>query len=162
MKAALVLGAAVWPGGQASPSLARRARHAAALYARGVVDRIVLTGGLGRNPPEEARVARAICREAGVPDADLFTETRSTTTYENLACALADFPWLARAEIHIVTDRYHRLRAAMTARALGLVARTSCPPPRGTRPFRVLRSYLREALAIPFYWIKLRRLNRRR
>ena len=44
---AVVLGAAVWPGGRPSPALARRAARAATLSAEGKVCGIVACGGFG-------------------------------------------------------------------------------------------------------------------
>ena len=58
---ALVLGAAVWPGGRPSPTLRRRALKAAALWHEGQVRAIIGCGGVGRHPPSEAEVIRALC-----------------------------------------------------------------------------------------------------
>jgi len=44
MRTAIMLGAAVGPNGLASPTLERRAKHAAALYLEGKAYRILLTG----------------------------------------------------------------------------------------------------------------------
>ncbi len=106
--AIVVLGCRVRPDGSASPSLARRARHAARLYARGLAPRIVVTGGVGTNPPSEARAARDIIVGEGVPEDAIVLEERSTSTAENAREAAQ----LIEAErVLIVTDAYHALRA---------------------------------------------------
>jgi len=155
-RVALVLGAAVWAGGRPSPTLARRAGHAAGLYLAGEVDVIVGCGGLGDHPPTEARVITALCHAAGVPEAALAEESASTTTRENLTNAL---PLLARLKprcVIIVTDPYHAPRARLIARQLGLSARSDCPPWRAIGPRQWLRNVPREGLALLATVLRLR------
>ena len=96
---AIVLGAAVWPGGAPSPTLIRRAATAAALWHAGAVGGIVATGGVGRHPPSEAELIRLLLAERGVPERAVLIEDRSHTTLENLANARALLPPGARAII---------------------------------------------------------------
>ena len=120
MRTAIMLGAAVGPNGLASPTLERRAKHAAALYLEGKVDRILLTGGIGENPPSEAHVAAKICYSCGIDPSNVLLEENAQTTLENFVCALDQHPSIQRDQLIIVTDKYHALRASMTARALRL------------------------------------------
>ena len=63
MRTAIMLGAAVGPNGLASPTLERRAKHAAALYLDGQVDRILLTGGIhGREDPKQEPIEATFAR----------------------------------------------------------------------------------------------------
>ena len=140
---AIVLGAAVWPGGP-SPTLLRRTRHGAGLVLSGRAGRLVCTGGVGRHGPAEAAAAARIAAEMGVPSASVSTETASRTTWENLRGAL---PLLPGTSVLIVTDRWHMPRALMIARRLGLDAAGS-PCPAGSRPAQRLRMAIRE---IPAY-----------
>lgn len=144
----MVLGAAVHPDGGPSPTLARRARHGAALWRPG--DLLVLTGGVGRHPPSEAEVAATLARGLGVPDAAIREERRSTTTVGNLSetRALPGLP--PRARFLIVTDRWHLPRALLAARLMGLRAEGSAAPaiPGEVPRLRLLRSLLREAAAL--------------
>lgn len=65
------------------------ARRAAQLYHQGYADRILFTGGLGRNTrgllpeTEAARFAR-VAEECGVPGDAILREDRSTNTKENI------------------------------------------------------------------------------
>ena len=65
------------------------ARRAAELYHQGYADRILFTGGLGRNTkgllpePEAARFAR-VAVECGVPKDAILQEDKSTNTKENI------------------------------------------------------------------------------
>jgi len=152
---AIVLGAAVWAGGVASPTLRRRAEAAAALYRAGRVGAIVATGGIGKTPPTEAETVGAILVSQGVPESAVILETRSRNTGENIAFA-ADL--LAEGHpVVLVSDAWHLPRARLIARRLGLRASTAAPPWRGARPLATLRGALREGVALLAYLVKLRR-----
>lgn len=155
-RVALVLGAAVWSGGTPSPTLARRARHAAGLYRAGKVDAIIGCGGLGRHPPTEASVITALCRAEGVPEPALTEEGTSTTTRENLTNARTILARLNPGAVVIVTDPYHAPRAWLIARQLGLTTRCDCPPCRSIGPRQWLRHAPREALALLAALLRLR------
>lgn len=65
------------------------ARRAAELYHQGFADKILFTGGLGRNTlgmlpePEAVRFAK-VAMECGVPETDIILEDKSTNTAENI------------------------------------------------------------------------------
>jgi uncharacterized SAM-binding protein YcdF (DUF218 family) len=143
---AIVLGAAVWTGGVASPTLRRRAETAAALYLAGKVDGIVATGGIGVYPPSEAEVLRDLLTARGVPDGAVILETRSRSTMENIAFAAALLPEGSR--LVLVSDAWHLPRARLIARRLKLRAEGAAPPLRGARPLFTARAILREIAAI--------------
>ncbi len=149
---AIVLGAAVWPGGAPSPALRRRAEKAAALYLSGAVGGIVATGAIGRYPPSEARAIRDVLTAMGVPDSAVILEETSTTTLENLANARALLPEGARAII--VSDMWHLPRAWLTARRLGVRAGTAAASFEGSHPLRVLWAVLREVAAFLWYLVR--------
>lgn len=155
-RVALVLGAAVWAGGQPSPTLARRARHAAGLYRADRVDVIIGCGGLGDHPPTEASVIAALCQGEGVPEAALIEEGTSTSTRENLTSALPLIAQLQPRAVILVTDPYHAPRARLIARQLGLSVCSDCPPLRAIGPRQWLRNIPREALALLATLLRLR------
>jgi uncharacterized SAM-binding protein YcdF (DUF218 family) len=161
-RAALVLGAAVWPGGEPSPTLRRRTLHAAGLWQRGEVAWIVACGGLGVNPPTEAEVMRDLLLEAGVPAEALRLEDRSHNTHENIALAGPILRDLGVSGVVIVTDATHAPRARLIARGLGLRATSSSPSLRGARWRTTLRQALREVPATAVALWRLRSLRRRR
>lgn len=148
---ALVLGAAVWAGGQASPSLRRRAEAGARLWLEGHVRAIVACGGKGRHPPSEAEVIGAICVAMGVPDAAVLREDRSATTEENLRFALPFLRRLGADRVVIVTDRFHVPRALLVARRLGLSATGESPRVPGPPTLCRVGLWLREILAFAGY-----------
>lgn len=151
---ALVLGAAVWPNGEPSPSLKRRALHAAQLFHEGKVTHIIGCGGLGQHPPTEAEMIGRLCEKDGVPADRIGFEANSHSTADNIRFALPLIRDLGAQSAVIVTDRYHAPRARLTARRLGLTVTSDCPRSTGTRKLRVLKSYLREIPAYLWYWLK--------
>ncbi len=151
---ALVLGASVLPDGTASPALARRVRHAVSLWQAERVRVLVLSGGVRTNPPAEAVVMARICREAGVPEAALRLETRALTTEENFRFARPLLEDLGAREVVVVTDRYHAARARLLGRRAGFVVTLDCPELKGAPPLRVARSWLRERVALFWYWLR--------
>lgn len=158
-RVALVLGAAVWPGGRPSPTLERRARHAAALWQAGEVGAIVASGGLGRHGPSEAEVIAALCHAGGVPEAALVLEARSTSTEENLRFSLPLLRAMGAREVVIVTDGFHAPRARLAARRLGLarelgVVRSDSP--RAPLTAGRVKAGLREVPAYLWYALRLR------
>jgi len=147
-RAIIVLGAAVWAGGVASPTLARRARHAAGLI-RGPRDVLILTGGIGRHGPSEASTAAAICVAEGVDPGQIRLEERSATTVANIANAMPLIP-PGTTGVVLVSDRYHLIRAGLAARLMGLRVQGSAPAGHtGTARLRYARGALREILALP-------------
>jgi len=67
----IVLGAAVWAGGVPSPALRRRALHAVELFQQGLSDVLIVSGGIGKNPPSEARIMRRLAVQQGISEKKL-------------------------------------------------------------------------------------------
>ncbi|WP_299929554.1 YdcF family protein [uncultured Pelagimonas sp.] len=148
---AIVLGAAVWPGGEPSPSLRRRAEHAAKLWQDGMVSAIIGSGGVGKHPPSEAQVIADICRAKGVPEACILQEDKATTTEENLRFSARLLAEHGAVSAVLVTDAYHAPRALLVARRLGMKATASCPKMTGTTWRRVIKAWMREIPALIWY-----------
>jgi uncharacterized SAM-binding protein YcdF (DUF218 family) len=157
MKVALILGAAVWPGGTPSPTLARRTLHAASLWHRGEVEALIPCGGLGRHPPTEAEAMHRILLSDGVPPGAIRLEDRSRSTLENIRLALPILSELGATGAVIVTDATHAPRARLIARRLGLPATSSSPSLRGGHLPTTLRQGLREIPATALALWHLRR-----
>jgi uncharacterized SAM-binding protein YcdF (DUF218 family) len=120
--AAVVLGAAQW-NGDPSPVLRARLDHALDLYHRGVVKRIILTGGVGTGDRlSEAAAGKQYLIDRQLPAEVMLLDERSMTTWENLQNAAG----LARANgidtVLLVSDPFHMLRSLKMARDLGLSA----------------------------------------
>jgi len=143
--AIIVTGCKVERDGTASPALRRRTLKAVELWRSGLAPVIVLTGGVGRFEPSEARAAADVAMEAGVPESALLLEELSTSTEEN---ALFASRLIDSRRVIVVTDTYHVFRTERVfgrhfaeARAVGSVPRPKV---------RVLGA-LREVAAIADY-----------
>jgi uncharacterized SAM-binding protein YcdF (DUF218 family) len=69
---------------------------------------LAFTGGVGDWPPAEAEVSRQLALAAGVDDALLIVEARSTSTEENAAYLAEQLG--SDVPIVVVTDGYHVFR----------------------------------------------------
>jgi uncharacterized SAM-binding protein YcdF (DUF218 family) len=151
--AAVVLGAAQW-NGDPSPVLQARLDHALDLYRRGIVGKIILTGGVAPGDTlSEAAAGKQYLIERRLPPEAILLDEQSTTTWENLQNAAM----LARTNginsVLLVSDSFHMLRSLKMARDLKLVAygsptRTS---PIAGNPAEEARYVVRETWAYLVY-----------
>ena len=148
----VVLGAAVWPGGQPSPALQRRVMHAVDLLQRGYAVYLLVTGGVGQYPPTEAEVMQRLAVAHGIPRQRVLREEQATSTFESaMRCRdlLQQRGW---SRVLLVTDRSHLPRALLAFRSCGIRAVGRAAP---GKPARHLRQrwydYLREGLALLWY-----------
>jgi len=154
----IVLGAAIWPDGQASPTLRRRMAHAIDLFDSKVGRYLLLTGGLGRYPPSEAYVMQQLALAAGVPAAQIVMEDQACSTFDSaIKCARIwqQQSWQAAL---VVTDAYHLPRALFAFRAFGLQVAGSAPAGSQWIPHRWkhwYQIYLRESLAFVWYGCRI-------
>lgn len=152
-RAILILGAAVWPGAEASPTLSRRTATAADLWHSGVACVIVPCGGVGRHPPSEAKVMQRLLLQADVPPGAIHLEDKSKNTVENIAFAKRILDRMDIQSVIIVSDAYHLPRARLLARRAGLHVRSASPSLRGARPRTFLKGVIREVPAYLAAWI---------
>jgi len=132
----IVLGAAVWAGGVPSPALRRRVMHAVELFHQGLSDVLIVSGGIGKNPPSEARIMRRLAQEHGISEDKIVMEESAQSTLDSaVACSqiLQKNRW-SRAVL--VTDRYHITRAAILFRLFGINVTCSTPEFMGFGPQR--------------------------
>lgn len=122
---AVVLGAAVWEG-EPSPVLRERVNHSIWLYEKGYVDKIIFTGGKGEGDQfTESEAAREYAIEHHIPPEDIYIETKSTITEENLKYAF-DIGTQEHFETYaIVSDPLHMKRAMLLAENSGMDAYSS-------------------------------------
>ncbi len=109
--AAVVLGAAVWPHNAPSPSLAARADKAVELYKKKIVDKIQLTGSNAPGELSEAEVAYNYIKIEGVDTSDIWMETKTVSTAEQIRFIKNYI--LTKNDIGrviIVSDAYHLTR----------------------------------------------------
>lgn len=149
----VVFGAAVWEGGRASNAMRRRIRGALASAPEHGEVLYMLTGGVGKHPPSEARVMADLLEEAGVPESRVLLDEGAGDTLEsvrNCVALLRQLP--AYGDVIVCSDTYHIPRCRLLFRMYGIP----------TRPGKVVSGwrentarrwfyyYLREIVAIPW------------
>jgi uncharacterized SAM-binding protein YcdF (DUF218 family) len=121
----VVLGARVLPGGHPSPALRARIEKAVELYHQGLAPRILFSGGVGVNPPSEARVMKALAVRLGVPEEACLLEEQSQSTEQNARFSAEVLRALGAKRVVVVSDPYHLLRARQYFRLQGFEVATS-------------------------------------
>ncbi len=124
----MVLGAAVWAGGEPSPALRRRVEHAIALARAEAARDLLFTGGVGEHPPAEASVMRDLARAAGLEAERLFCEDRATSTWASARLCAPIVRRHAWRRVCVVSDAYHLERARFAFRCFGVEAGGDAPP----------------------------------
>ncbi len=139
--AIVVMGAAQYDG-RPSPQLAARLDHAADLWAAGLAEVLVVTGG---NQPgdrfTEAEASANYLIDRGVPADVIMQEDVSHSTYASLEAVSAMLRERGLFRVLLVSDPFHSLRTRLTAQELGLVAYVS---PTRTSPVRGGKETARE------------------
>lgn len=150
---AIILGARLRADGEPSPAMVRRVGHGVQLLQAGRARSLLMTGGDTGGGITEARAMAALAERAGVAPAVIHLEERARNTIEN---ALFSAPLVRRAgwrRLLVVTDSFHRPRAAYIFRRLGLdVAMAGVHPDRPSGQWWM--AHLREVAALP--WTVLR------
>jgi uncharacterized SAM-binding protein YcdF (DUF218 family) len=152
-RALLILGAAVWPGGVPSTTLARRVNFAAKIFNAGGYDLVIPSGGLGDHPPTEAAVMRGLLAASGVPGEKIILDEDAKSTMDTAQFARRWQAAHADTAIVAVTDAYHKPRTALALWACGVDA-SVIPVPNATprsSASQILKMWAREALALPYY-----------
>ena len=150
---AVVLGTQVLADGRPSRTLAARVRHAAQMHEAGRVDRVLVTGGLGKHPPTEAEVMARVLRDEGVPGESILTEDRAESTWDSarLVAAMAEDEGVG--EVLVVTDPLHCVRTAAAFRRAGLMASPEpvYSSPMWRDPWQRRGQFFRESGALVWY-----------
>jgi vancomycin permeability regulator SanA len=149
----LILGSAVWPNEQPSPSLRARTQRAIELYQDGYAPHLLLSGGLGRYGPEEAEVMRRLATAAGIPEEALILDKEAHSTRESIEKAREISQQEGWATIIIVSDPFHMQRSLLMARDAGIMAfgAPALDSPTYTLPARRLFYTSREVVALWWY-----------
>jgi uncharacterized SAM-binding protein YcdF (DUF218 family) len=140
----------VLPGGVPSAALQARVEKAVALYHQGLAPRLLFSGGVGVNPPSEARVMRELALRLGVPEAACVLEERSLSTEQNARYCADVLRSHGARRVVVVSDPFHLLRARQSFRLHGFEVATSPALLAGREPPAVDRFYwtVREAAAL--------------
>jgi uncharacterized SAM-binding protein YcdF (DUF218 family) len=118
---------------------------------------------VGEHPPSEAKVAARVLREAGVTEEDVLLEEEALSTRDSARLVVE----VARARgirsLVLVTDPLHCVRSMGAFRAEGFEAWASpvYSSPMWRKPWMRRGQLFREAVAVVWYRIRLRRAGSR-
>ncbi len=125
---AIVLGAATYDG-EVSPVYQERINHGITLYNDGMVDKIIVTGGVAEGSDiSDALAAKEYAISKGVLAEDILMEDISTITQENLENSKILMDANGYETAIIVSDPLHMKRAMLLAKDAGITAYSSPTP----------------------------------
>ena len=123
--AALVLGARVWPDGRPSLFLRQRVEAGVALYERGLVAKLIMTGaGENREGLDETAAMERTALELGVPTPDLVLDPSGHDTRASALNARS----AGISSVIVCSQEFHLPRAVWLCRSVGLDAQGAFPP----------------------------------
>ncbi len=146
---AVVFGARVFASGQLTTSLEDRVRTAAGLYADGLVDTLIMSGGVGESGHDEAEVMRDRALELGVPSRVIVLDHEGLDTDRTVANTVTSFAADGSTRVLAVSQFYHLPRIKMAYRAAGQQVYTV--PAEESRP--ILKTPALVVREIPAFWL---------
>ncbi|MGH7203743.1 MAG: YdcF family protein [Candidatus Levyibacteriota bacterium] len=136
-----------------NPCVVARVDQAVSLYKNHYAPKILMSGGIDKEDnANEAETMEKIAVQAGVPQANILTENKSTSTYENFLFSQKILSGAGLHSVIIVTDPYHTARAGLVASKLQYNY-SSSPALKSpcSDPDQENRNFLNEAWAIIDY-----------
>lgn len=122
---AIILGAST-KNGEVSPVYRERIHHGIKLYQEGYVDKLIVTGGMGKgNEISDADAAKNYAVSCGIPESDILVEDKSAITQENLENSKIIMDENKLKTAILVSDPLHMHRAMLLAKDAGITAYSS-------------------------------------
>ncbi len=150
---AVVFGNTVTADGQPSPRLKARLDAAAALFERGGVQHILVSGGIEQpGDLDEAAVMAAYLLRVGIPAGAVVQDAAGIDSFETARHTASLVP--TDAGVVVVTQWFHTPRAMLAMRRFGVQPVSADWP--AWFEARDLYSLLREAVGLPFYAVRSR------
>jgi vancomycin permeability regulator SanA len=149
---AVVLGSKVEPTGQPSERLLARLDAAAALYQRGWVHHVIVSGATGPEGHNEALVMqRYLVDSARLPEHAVLVDMAGTTTQATARNAASLMKARGFQRAVVVSQYFHITRCKLAMRRAGITDLSSTHP--SYFEWRDLYSVMRETVAVPLYWL---------
>jgi vancomycin permeability regulator SanA len=116
----VVLGSKVYPSGRPSPSLRVRLDEALILYRRGVVRNLIVSGGLGKEGFDEAKVMQAYLTARGVPAAAIVVDSKGDDTLATARHTAEIMKGRGWKTAFVVTQYFHVPRTRLALEKCGV------------------------------------------
>ncbi len=99
-----------------------RLNEAIKLYYKGVINKILISGGYGEGAVKESDYAKELALKAGIPEGDIIVENKSLTTYENAVFTKRKMDSLCmKPNALLITSAMHIPRAKETFEKAGVI-----------------------------------------
>lgn len=146
---AIVLGAAANEG-KLSPVFKERINHGILLYKKGIVNKIIFTGGFGKGQKQsESQTAKNYALANEIPENDILIEEKSKYTTENLEQAKQIMDSLEFTSALLVSDPLHMKRGMKLANYYEIDCR---PSPTKTTMYKSTKAKLSQLLYETFFF----------
>ncbi len=153
LNVAVVLGAAVWSHNSVSPSHAARIDKAVELYKKGIVNKILLTGGNTPGKLSEAEVAFDYIKPQKINPANIWMEKHTSSTIEQVKYIKDSL--LTKYDIDhilIVSDGYHLTRVREICRFYHIKSYLAASGLKLSLEHKLFYN-LRESIALSVFWL---------
>jgi vancomycin permeability regulator SanA len=151
--AGVILGAAVWGGNRPSPVLRERINKGYDIYAKGIVPKLVITGGGSPNEMTEAQVSKNLLIKYGVNPENLLIENESNSTIEQIQFVKNNLyksnNW---HKIILISDNFHLMRAKEISNFNNIEA-DCISSDKSLAVESTFNFCLKESLALIFFWM---------
>jgi len=146
---AIVLGAGT-NDGKLSPIFKERINHTILLYNKGIVDKIILTGGFGKGQKQsDSQTAKYYAIENGIPQNSIVIEEKSKFTTGNLQQSKQIMDSLGLKSALLVSDPLHMKRVIILAENYGINCK---PSPTQTTMYKSFYPKVKQLLYETFYF----------
>ena len=151
--AGVILGAAVWGGNRPSPVLKERINKGYEIYTKGIVPKLVITGGGSPNELTEGEVSKNVLLKYGVDPGNLIVEDESNSTIEQIQFVKNKLyktnHW---KKIILVSDNFHLMRAKEICEFNNIDAE-SIASDKSLAAESTFNFCLKESLALIIFWM---------
>ncbi len=146
---AIVLGAGT-QNGKLSPIFRERINHSILLYKKGLVKKIIFTGGIGKNQIQsDSQIAKTYALSHHIAKKDILIEEVSKYTFENLEQAKQIIDSVGLESVLLVSDPLHMKRAMMLANNNDIDCK---PSPTQTSMYKSTNTKAQQLLYETFYF----------
>ena len=154
---AVVLGSKAYRDGTPSLALYDRTMAGVELYRRGLVGKLVMSGGVERYPDgtrvSEPEVCRRLALESGVPDADIILDEAGADSWATVRNARRLAESRGWRRVLLVSHYYHLPRLRLAADRAGLEGARTVPCRQTRRLRKEPLGILRECAGLAYYYL---------
>lgn len=143
--AMVVFGNTVERSGVPSKRLAARLNRAEELYKSKFADVIIVSGGLGKEGYDEAKVMKDYLVAKGIPAQDIIEDNTGNTTYDTAKNTQKILKEQNKKSVILVSQYYHLARAKLAFRKVGIGPVFTAPAKNGVElrdPYSLLREFV--------------------